>query len=292
MKILLLGKYGQVGWELHHSLLPLGEIIAIDYPEIDLENENQTRQLIRNHQPQIIINATAYTNVEQAEKEPDLAFAINATAPGILAEEAKRLGAALVHYSTDFVFDGEKGIPYFEEDTPNPINIYGESKLAGERAVRAVDGAYLILRTSWVYSLRRECFLSKVLRWSREHKSLRMVTDQVGSPTWSRVLAEATVQILPRGGRNAIDWLSERKGLYHLAGNGNASRIEWCRSILENDPHKEEQIVTKILPALSSDFQTLAERPQFSALNCDRFAESFGLNLPDWTTSLALAMKE
>ena len=292
MKILLLGKYGQLGWELHRALLPLGEIIAVDYPEIDLGNVNQTRQLVRVHQPQIIINATAYTDVDQAEKELDLAFAVNATAPGVLAEEAKRLGAALIHYSTDFVFDGEKGTSYLEEDNPNPINIYGESKLAGERAVQAVDGIHLILRTSWVYSLRRECFLTKVLRWAREHETLRIVTDQVGSPTWSRALAETTAQVLAQRGSTVDDWLTEKKGLYHLAGSGSASRIEWCRAILENDHHKEEHVTTQVLPALSSDFQTLAKRPSVSALNCDHFTETFGLNLPDWATTLALAMKE
>lgn len=292
MKILLLGKFGQVGWELHRTLLPLGEIIAFDYPEIDLGDLKQTRQLIRKNQPHIIINATAYTNVDRAEKERELAFNINAVAPGVLAEEARKINAALIHYSTDFVFDGKKGRPYLEDDSPNPINLYGESKLAGERAVQEVNGLYLIFRTSWVYSLRRDCFVTKIMKWAREHKNMRVVTDQIGSPTWSRVLAETTAQVLARGESNVIEMLAEKKGLYHLAGKGSVSRLEWCQAILENDPEKEEHIVTKLQPALSSDFITIAERPQFSALNCDHFVSSFGLKLPTWETTLTLAMKD
>ena len=157
-KILLLGNTGQVGWELNRTLLSLGELTALDYPQIDMADPDSIRLVVKDAQPDIIINATAYTNVDKAESEPDLAMAINGIGPGILAEEAKRLGAALIHYSTDYVFDGTKGEPYTEEDVPNPINVYGKTKLAGEEAIRAVGDNYLIFRTAWVYSLRRPCF--------------------------------------------------------------------------------------------------------------------------------------
>ncbi|MDY6873992.1 MAG: dTDP-4-dehydrorhamnose reductase, partial [Chloroflexota bacterium] len=198
-KILLLGNTGQVGWELHRSLLTLGELVALDYPEIDMADPDNIRKTVRAVKPGLIINATAYTDVDKAESEPELAMAINGTGPGILAEEAKRLDAALIHYSTDYVFDGAKGAPYTEEDEPNPINVYGETKLAGERTVQAVDGAYLIFRTSWVYSLRRPCFVTKVLKWAREQETLRIVDDQISSPTWARTLAEATAQVIAKG---------------------------------------------------------------------------------------------
>jgi dTDP-4-dehydrorhamnose reductase len=291
MRILLIGNTGQVGWELERTLAPLGDVVAVDYPEIDLANSTLVRSFVRKVQPEVIVNAAAYTDVDKAEREPELAFAVNGIAPGLLAEEANSIKAALIHYSTDFVFDGNKGISYCEEDTPNPINKYGESKLVGERAVRTVDGAYLILRTSWVYSLFRDCFVTRVLNWAREKKTLRIVTDQVGSPTWSRLLAEATAMVLAQGGPDIVDWIKERKGLYHLAGRGSASRLEWCRAVLENDSHKEEQIAEEILPAISSDFQMLVERPKVSSLNCEYFTKCFGLSLPHWEKTLALALR-
>src|SRR3972149_1582208 len=162
MHILLLGKYGQLGWELQRTLAPLGDILAIDFPQIDLKQEDSLHKLILNTRPHVILNATAYTAVDRAESEPEIAGAINAHTPAVMAEVAKKIGAALIHYSTDYVFDGTKGSDYYEQDTPNPLNIYGQSKLAGERAIQEVGGSYLILRTSWVYSLRRDSFVIKV----------------------------------------------------------------------------------------------------------------------------------
>ena len=290
MNILLIGNNGQVGWELNRSLLTLGEITAIDYPEIDLANPDNTRQWVRDVQPNVIINAAAYTDVDKAETEPELAYAVNGTAPGILAEEAQKLGAALVHYSTDYVFDGMKNSPYLESDTPNPLSIYGKSKLAGEQAVQAVGGAYLILRTSWVYSTRRKCFLTQVLHWSRTQKEMRLVTDQTASPTWCRTLAEATTQILAKGHGDVAGWIEERAGLYHLAGLGAASRYEWAQAILTLDPRKEEQIVESVLPAHTSEFPTQAQRPVYSALDCGRIQSVFPLYLSGWNTTLVLAL--
>ena len=289
MRILLLGKYGQLGWELHRSLLPLGEVLALDYPEIDLTKDH-FRQAIRDFRPQVIINATAYTAVDRAESEAELAMAINARAPGIIAEQASRLEAAMIHFSTDYVFDGAKGRDYVETDPPNPLGLYGKSKLAGELAIQQVGGAYLILRTSWVYSLRRDSFVTKVLEWSRQQATLRVVADQVGNPTWARMLAEITTQVLAKGSHHLPGWLRERGGLYHLAGSGRASRLEWAEAILQYDPRQEEQRVQEILPARTADFPTPAQRPLHSALDCGRFGEVFDLRLPDWRLSLQLAM--
>lgn len=296
MKILLLGKYGQLGWELDRCLRPLGEVHTLDYPEIDLADEDQIRKVVREAAPQIIVNATAYTAVDRAESEAEAAMAINARAPGVLAEEAKALSAALIHYSTDYVFDGTKGSPYQESDAPNPLNVYGRSKLSGEGALGQVGGVHLTFRTSWVYSLRRGSFVTKALGWARKQPELRVVTDQVGSPTWARMLAETSAQVLAMGIRagspaHLLGWLGERAGVYHLGGEGAASRLEWVQAILENDPRKDEQVARRILPALTSEFPTPARRPLYSALDCGLFAETFGLRLPHWRDSLRLAME-
>jgi dTDP-4-dehydrorhamnose reductase len=289
-KILQIGTNGQVGWELLRTCSPLGELIGLDYPAVDLSDSAGLRELIRNTKPDIIINAAAYTNVDKAEIEPELARAINAVAPGVLAEEAKRLNAAFIHYSTDYVFDGRKGAPYVESDAPNPLNVYGQTKLEGEQAVQAVGGAYLILRTSWVYSMRQGGFVSKVLQWSRQQEVLRVVDDQISSPTWARMLAAATALALAQGRDDPAGYISEKAGLYHIAGSGACSRYEWAKAILELDPKKSEHKVQQLLPAKSSQFPTPAERPLVSVLDCGKFAQVFGLRLPAWRESLQLAM--
>ena len=174
----------------------------------------------------LILNATAYTNVDKAEIEPELAMAINGTGPGILAEESRKLGSALIHYSTDYVFDGTKGDLYVEEDLPHPLNKYGESKLAGEKAIQDIGGSYLIFRTSWVYSMRRPCFISKVLQWAQKYETLQIVDDQISTPTWSRTLAEATSQIIAQGKNDPLGYLMANRGLYHLADSGYCSRYD------------------------------------------------------------------
>ena len=291
MHILLLGKYGQLGWELQRTLAPLGDILALDFPQIDLEQADSLRELIHNIRPQVIFNATAYTAVDRAESEMEIAQAINSHAPRVMAEEAKKIGAAIIHYSTDYVFDGKKGGDYLEQDPPNPLNMYGESKLEGERAIQDVGESYLILRTSWVYSVRRESFVTRVLEWSRKQTSLRIVSDQVSNPTWCRMLAEVTAQLLAMAGRDVAGWLDERRGIYHLSGSGRASRFEWAQAILEMDTRREEQIVQEVQPALTSEFPTPAIRPLHSALNCDHFIDTFGLTLPNWREALKLAME-
>ena len=288
MRIFILAENGQLGWELCRTLAPLGEIIAVDYPKIDLERPETVCELIREIKPALVVNAAAYTAVDLAETERERAAKINAIAPGLLAEECHRLGAMFFHYSTDYVFDGKKGSPYTESDTPNPLSVYGRSKLEGEQLVRKAGGAHLIFRTSWVYSLRGQGgFISKVMQWSRRQETLRMVTDQVSNPTWARMLAEVAAQIAVRGQK----YVAERSGLYHLAGSGFASRLEWAKMILELDPNKQEQITKELLPALTADFPTPAERPLFSALDCSKFESTFDLKLPDWQTALRLAMQ-
>ena len=288
-RILLIGKNGQLGWELQRTLATLGELSAVDFPEIDLEAPQTVCKLIRQIRPQVVVNAAAFTAVDQAETEQERARKINALAPGVLAEETRKLKAIFVHYSTDYVFDGEKGAPYVEEDAPNPLNFYGRSKLEGEQSVQAAGGTFLILRTSWVYSLRQQSgFVNKVLQWSRLQETLRMVTDQVSNPTWARMLAGMTAQVLARGDQH----IREHSGLYHLAGSGFASRFDWAKLILELDPGKNEQRVKELLPALTADFPTSAQRPLFSALDCAKFKRTFGFHLPGWHQALALAMQQ
>jgi len=290
-RILLLGNTGQLGWELERTLAPLGELLACDYPEVDLANIESIRQVFHQCKPQLIINAAAYTAVDRAETEPNLANAINAIAPAILAEEAHNTGSGFIHFSTDYVFDGLNATPYLETDPPNPLSVYGRTKLAGEQKVQQIGGAYLILRTSWVYSLRRDSFVNKVLGWARSQPNLKLVTDQVSGPTWARMLAEVTSHLVLLGGDDIVDWLSEHRGLYHLAGSGYCSRFEWGQEVLRLDPHKEEQVVHELLPALTAEFPTPARRPLFSALNCDNFTQTFHLHMPDWKIALKLAME-
>ena len=292
MRILLLGNTGQLGWELERTLAPLGSITALDYPQVDLGEPESLRKLVRLSQPQVIVNATAYTAVDKAEAERDLAFKVNAFGPGILAEEARSLGAILLHYSTDYVFDGVKTTPYRETDAPAPLNVYGQSKLAGEQAVRQAGGAGLVLRTSWVYSLRRDNFVTKVLAWSRQQCSLRLVSDQVSSPTWCRMLAEISAQALALAmvQPDPYGWVEERSGIYHVANGGFASRLGWGRALMRLDPRRSEQVVEEILPASSADFPAPARRPSFSALSCDHFRDVFGLELPGWEGALQLAL--
>jgi dTDP-4-dehydrorhamnose reductase len=291
---LLLGKVGQLGWELQRTLAPLGQVISLDFPEIDLARPDSLHTTIRDIRPNVIVNATAYTAVERAESEPELALAINGAAPGVLAEAALAQNAALIHYSTDYVFDGAKGAPYIEADEPNPLGVYGSSKLAGEQAIAQVGGAYLIFRTSWVYSLRRDSFVTKVLEWARKNQSLRIVSDQISNPTWARMLAEITGQLLEipnsQFAEGITAWFHEHGGIYHLAGSGYTSRLEWARAILRYDPSPEEQLTHEIIPAMTADFPSPAKRPLFSALECQKFTDVFGLRLPNWEEALSLAM--
>ncbi len=276
-RILLTGRNGQVGWELERTLAPLGQIIACDRVALDLADVDGIRTAVRAAKADIIVNAAAYTAVDKAEAEPALAMAVNGTAPGILAEEAKRSGALLVHYSTDYVFDGSKPGAYSEDDRPNPINAYGRSKLAGEQAIAAVDCRHLILRTSWVYGLRGQNFLRTMLRLAGERNELRVVDDQVGSPTWSRMIAEATVAILAQP--------VECSGIFHLTAAGSTSWHGFARAILDSINW------TGNLAAIPTAAYPLpARRPVNSVLANAKLADQFALALPDWRDSFALCL--
>lgn len=290
MKIVLFGKNGQLGWELERSLPVLGDVAALDREELDLCNLHEVQRILRELRPDLIVNASAYTDVDRAEKESELAMRVNAMAPGAMAEVSRALGAVLIHFSTDYVFDGRGSIPYSESDVTGPLNVYGRSKLMGEENIQQAGGAYLILRTSWVYSLRGNSFVNKVLGWARKNRSLRVVEDQVSSPTWARMLAEITSLLLAQNQGSLYDRLHEQCGIYHVAGSGYTSRYEWAKQILANDPNRSEQTVQVIEPGHSAEFPTPATRPLFSALDCTRFERTFGLRLPPWSSTLKLAM--
>ena len=288
--IILFGKNGQLGYELCRSLACLGEVTALDYPEIDFTHPEQLSSLITAEKPSLVVNAAAYTAVDRAESEPEIARLINGDAPGVMAESCSRIGAGFIHYSTDYVFDGKKGTPYTEKDETHPLNAYGLTKLAGERSVLAAGGSSWIFRTSWVYSNRRDSFVSKVIEWSANRTSLRIVTDQVSNPTWARALAEATSLALAAGIRDIRGWMQQTAGLYHLAGSGYASRLEWAREILAVHQAGNPGRAVALEPASSSEFPTPALRPEFTALDCGLFANTFGIRLPEWRLSLGQAM--
>ena len=280
MRILLTGAAGQLGRELKRSLACLGEVIARDRQQLDLAQADALRDAVRAVAPTVIVNAAAYTAVDQAETEPAVADAINALAPAILAEEAKRLGAMLIHYSTDYVFDGRKAAPYTEDDTPAPLSAYGRSKRAGELAVAAADCRHLIFRTSWVYGLHGANFMKTMLRLGRERSELRVIGDQFGAPTWTRHLADVTALIAARK--------EVPNGLYHLAAAGETSWHGYAEAIFAEAQRAglidKAPVVHRIA---SANYPLPAPRPANSRLDCAKFRRDFGLALPDWRTGLA-----
>jgi len=292
MRILLLGKHGQVGWELQRTLMGLGDVMSLNHPKLDMAQPDDIRTCVREIRPQIIVNATAYTDVDRAESESEKAFAVNGVAPGILAEEARAVDAVLVHYSTDYVFNGKKGAPYVEDDVPNPLNVYGESKLKGEDAIQQVDLPFFIFRTSWVYGMRTTNFVTKALDWARRQSDLRIVDDQIANPTWCRMLAQLSTQVLFLACENGRDWIRERKGLYHLAGGGYASRYEVVQKILANLPQDYPLAAKRVSRAATAEFVSPAERPSFSALDTIKFHRSFGIEIPAWETCLKLSLAD
>jgi len=282
-RILVPGGNGQVGWELLSALEPLGTVIGLDRSGMDLASPDSIRRAIRDAKPDVIVNAAAYNNVDRAESESALAMQVNGIAPGVMAEEAKRLGAILVHYSTDYVFDGERDRPYVEEDWPNPVNAYGKSKLAGEQAVEAVGGQYLTLRTSWVYSARGSNFVLTVLRLAREKPELSMVDDQSGSPTWARALAKATAELLRRK-----ELITRHSGIYHLTAGGHTSRYAFAKAII--DIMKEASGIpdgwASVKPITSDQYPLPARRPPHPVTRTDRIKGVFGIEMPRWEDQL------
>lgn len=290
-KILQIGTRGQLGWELLRTCAPLGEVVALDYPDVDLSDSAGLRELVRSVKPDIIINAAAYTNVDKAESEPELARAINAIGPGVLAEEAKKNNAVLLHYSTDYVFDGTKDSPYVETDLPNPLSVYGQTKLEGEQTIAASGCSYLVLRSSWIYS-RRSGFVAKVLEWARTQEIIRIVDDQISSPTPAKLMAEITAGLVSGIVTNPQGWMLERKGIYHCACNGYCSRYEWAKEVLRLNSNPQARPDQKLLPALTMDFSTPAERPLRSRLDSSKFEATFGMKIPHWLDALKLVMEE
>jgi dTDP-4-dehydrorhamnose reductase len=304
-RILLTGKNGQVGAELAALLPRLGEVTAYDHHQLDLSKPDQIRRAIRDTRPHVIVNAAAYTFVDQAESEEWEARVINAVAPALLAEEAKRIGAALVHYSTDYIFDGSKNLPYDENDPPNPTNVYGKTKLAGEQAIQNAGLPHLIFRTAWVYSTRGRNFLLTILRLATEREELRIVRDQFGAPTWSREIAKGTAKILARLFEQGQEAFSRSSGIYHMTATGETSWFEFGKAILEEASQTSQgvswfakatgghQLVARLVtPVTTEEYPTVARRPPYSVLSNARLKHVFDSELPHWRAQLHLAFAE
>ena len=290
-KILILGQQGQIAWELQMTLASLGHVTVWGSQALDLANPDQIRTQIRSLQPDIIVNAAAYTAVDQAESESELCMSINAIAPGILAELARASQALLVHYSTDYVFDGTKTSPYLETDPTKPLSVYGASKLAGEQAIVQVDCAHLILRTTWVYGNRGKNFLLTILRLAAAKSELKIVADQIGSPTWSRSIAEATAQIIAQCRLER----SHVQGLYNLSAAGQTSWHGFATEIVDQyrSIHPELDLaISQILPIPATDYPTPAQRPANSVLDNSKLLADFGVQLPDWKLSLGQCLQQ
>jgi dTDP-4-dehydrorhamnose reductase len=285
MRILVLGRSGQVGTALTQSLQGLGELIALDRAQLDLTNPDAIRTTLREMQPQIVINAAAYTAVDAAESDQAMAFQINAIAPRVMAEESERLGAALIHYSTDYVFNGGKQGAWMEDDATAPLSVYGHSKLAGEQAITDVGGTHLILRTSWVYGLHGKNFLLTMLKLAESRDSLAIVDDQIGAPTWALTIADATSAIIRDAGEPAQ--LAALSGIYHLCAGGHTSWFGFAQAIFS---HASVQRKPQLRPITTAEYPTPAQRPHNSILNTDKFRRSFG-DLPTWDDALQTCLQ-
>ena len=315
-RILLTGRNGQVGSELAQLLPRLGEVTALGRKELDLSNTDDIRRAIRDARPSLIVNAAAYTAVDRAEKEEPLARAVNADAPAVIAEEAKKIGAVLVHYSTDYVFDGAKRTPYSEDDPTNPASVYGRTKLAGEEAIRAAGIPHLIFRTAWVYATSGKNFLLTILRLAAEREELRIVSDQFGAPTSSREIAQATVRVLdharlfPVGAQHAVPaspnpfaFLADFTGTHNMTASGQTTWHEFATTILDECAQLPRDIpwfaaatgnrpliAKRVIPITTQDYPTPARRPAYSVLSNSRFAATFAFALPAWRTQLTSAL--
>lgn len=302
MKLLVTGTTGQVGWQLLRTLAPLGEVVAPSRAELDLANPDQAAEFVREIRPDILVNPAAYTAVDKAEGESELATTVNAVTPGRMAQALADGGGLMIHYSTDYVFDGAKAEAYTEEDITNPLNVYGRSKLAGEQAIAESGCPYIILRTSWVYDTRGNNFLRRVLRLAREKHELRMVEDQHGAPTWARAIAEATTAVVARAG-SAGTQHRQSSGVYNLTAAGSTTWAGFAATILEiydellawpadSGEFSGPLLAKRVVPIRSSDFKAAALRPANSCLSSAKLERDFGVSLPDWKYLLRLAMLE
>jgi dTDP-4-dehydrorhamnose reductase len=299
-RILITGDGGQVGDALKETLAPLGELFAPTLSELDFTDTESIRRVMRDYRPRWVVNAAAHTAVDKAETEPELAFAINATGPSILAEEARALGAAMIHYSTDYVFDGSNKTPWVESDRPNPLNVYGKSKLAGEVALTESGVPHLTFRTSWVYGATGKNFVRSILKFAREREHLKIVADQHGAPTWSFELARLTahtIEMLERRAASEKCSLHEAvapvSGIYHATGGGGTT---WCgftvQSIAELQKLKPELKLATVEPISTAEYPTPAKRPMNSLLDCSKLERVLEWHLPDWHESLAAVVTE
>ncbi len=292
-RILIIGTNGQLAWELKRVLQTLGDVFLSGMKSdlsLNLLSPEYYQQKILELKPNWIVNAAAYTAVDKAEQEIDSAYAINSEAPGILAEIAKKIDAKLVHYSTDYVFDGQASHPYLESDSTNPQGVYGASKLAGEKAIQDVGGNYLIFRTAWVYGLRGQNFMRTMRRLAREREELRVVADQKGAPTWSRHIAEATAQVLAQLSDN--DLWKDASGIYHMTSSGVATWYDFAEEIINHQRLDEDIACQRIIPIGTSDYPTPAKRPSWSVLDNSKLENRFGVKIPDWRDALALVQEE
>lgn len=293
-RILLLGRDGQLGWELQRSLAPLGEVIALGRAQADLEQPETLRDTIRSNAPDLVVNAAAYTAVDKAESEPDLALLVNGHAVRVLAEEAGKLGALLIHYSTDYVFDGSKSVPYTEDDAPNPISVYGRTKLEGDRAIQASGCRHLIFRTSWVYAARGGNFVKTILRLAGERDELRVVADQIGAPTAAELLADATALCV-----GFVTHFPERfgdtNGIYNLVASGETSWHSYARFVVDNAARLGLPLklaAGSIRPIATSEYPLPAARPLNSRLATGKLNKVFGIELPHWQIHLERVIAE
>jgi dTDP-4-dehydrorhamnose reductase len=286
---LITGANGQVGWELQRSLSALATTVAVDRDELDLIELDSVRRFVRQLRPSLILNAAAYTAVDQAEREPELARKLNAVVPRVLAEEAKRLNAVFISYSTDYVFDGAATRPYTEESSPHPLGIYGQTKLEGDNAIADVGGSYLIFRTAWVYGTRGKNFYLTMLRLAGEGKEVRVVDDQVGCPTWSHEIARATAQVIAQLNSaksiSLFDAVSEVSGIYNLVSTGQTSWFGFAKAIFESN-----SIRSRLTPITSDQYPTAAPRPRYSVLSTRKLEQTFGIRMAEWRESLAQVM--
>lgn len=289
LRILLTGSNGQIGRGLQRTLSQLGLVTALDRNRLDLRDPDAIRKTVRDHQPGLIVNAAAYTAVDRAESEPELAMAINGIAPGVLASEAHRLNAVLVHYSTDYVFDGSNTAAYTETDTPNPLNVYGATKLAGERAIQSACTSHYILRTSWVYAAEGANFMNTILRLARERSELRIVDDQMGAPTWANAIAAMTAQMLIF---DMKDPDNARYGLYHLTASGAATWFGFAQTILTETRETLDTPMPKLVPIKTAEYPLPARRPANSRLDNSHLTKTFDITPEPWQKMLRQCLQE
>jgi dTDP-4-dehydrorhamnose reductase len=303
LRMLITGATGQIGWQLQRSLAPLGEVVACTRSQLDLGDPEAAAKVVRQFAPDIVVNAAGYTAVDKAESEPELAHTINAAAPARIADELARTGGLFIHYSTDYVFDGAKTGSYDEADPTWPLNVYGQTKLAGERLIAASGCAHIILRTTWVYDIRGKNFLRTALRLAREREELRMVGDQHGAPTWARTIAESTALIVGQCANQHASSGWGQSGVYHLTAAGQTTWAGFAQQILEDyeslaswpadtGEYGSPLVAMRVVAITSEQYKVPAKRPHNSVLSNAKLQSTFGISLPDWRTQLRLALQD